>query len=314
VPAQTLAIVNPHSGAGSTRRRWAAVEPKLRELFGELEVERTHGARDAERIAREAVRAGVSKLIVAGGDGTTSEVVSGVLGAGLGKQTEIAALPLGTGGDLARSLGTARDLDTAIEALHSGVSRRVDAGRIRHLGRDGETRTSYFLNVASLGVSGLVDELVNASSKRLGGTASFLMGTLRGFARYQPREVRLLLDGECIFEGRLTLAAAGNGRFFGGGMQVAPRAELDSGELEVVVIDEMSKLALVRYLPSFRRGTHEQNEHVSMHRGRVLEAEAKPGEVLLDVDGEALGSLPASIELLPGAIGLFGLPASTGER
>jgi YegS/Rv2252/BmrU family lipid kinase len=308
VPAENLVIVNPHSGAGTTRRRWKAIEPKLRDALGDLEVEHTRGPRDAERIAREAVRAGVSRLVVAGGDGTTSEVVSGVLGAGLGKQAQIAALPLGTGGDLARSLGTARDLDGAIEGLRNGVSRRVDAGRIRHLGRDGEPTTSYFVNVASFGLSGLVDELVNSASKRMGGTLSFLVGTLRGFLRHRPPEVRLLLDGECIHEGRLTLAAAANGRCFGGGMQIAPRADMGSGQLEVVVIDAMPKPALVRHLPSVYRGTHEQNPHVGMFRGSSLQAEAEPGSVLLDVDGEALGSLPAEIELLPGAIGLFGLP------
>jgi diacylglycerol kinase (ATP) len=310
VPAETLAIVNPRSRNGAAGRRWAEIEGRVREALGTLEVERTAGPRDAERIAREAARSGVARIIVAGGDGTTSEVVSGVLEAGLGDRTRLGLLPLGTGGDLARTLGLPRDLDVVVDGLRRGASRRLDAGRIRYQDRNGKPRTSYFLNVASLGISGLVVELVNRAPKALGGTLSFLIGTLRAIARYRCEPVSLRVDGELVHEGPLVLAAAANGRFFGGGMQVAPEARPDDGLLDVVIVDAVRKPRLLASFPSIYRGTHLGNPKVSLHRGRRVEIDAEPGAVWLDVDGEGLGTLPATIEILPGAVTLFGVPES----
>jgi diacylglycerol kinase family enzyme len=266
------------------------VEPRLRAALGDLEVERTRGSRDAERIAREGVRAGVERLLVAGGDGTLSEVVTGLIAAGLGGEAEIGLLPLGTGGDFARSLGIPVDLDGAIDLLVRGRARAVDAGRVHYRDRSGREASSCFANVTSLGVSGLVDELVNRAPKFLGGTASYLIGTLRGLARYRCQPVTL-------------------GSWFGGGMRVAPGARIDDGLLDLVVVPELGRLRLLARLPTLYGGGHLRDPRAVHRRGRVLEADAPPGEVWLDVDGEPLGTLPARIESLPGAVRMIGPPS-----
>lgn len=302
---RTLVVVNPKSRGGAPRR-FARVEDKLRAGLGPLEVEWTRAPRDAERIAREGVRAGIERLVVAGGDGTASEVVTGLLEAGLAKYAELAFLPLGTGGDLVRTLGVPRDLDAAIARIAGGRARAMDAGRVRFTGRDGRERTTCFANVASFGVSGLVTETVNQTTKSLGGRLSFLAGTLRGIARHRASDVELRLDGREIHRGPLVLGTAANGRYFGSGMQVAPEAAPDDGLLDVVVIPGFSKLRLVRELPRLYRGTHLAVEGVSLHRGRRLDARAEPGAVWLEIDGEPLGTLPARIEVLPGALSVIG--------
>jgi YegS/Rv2252/BmrU family lipid kinase len=309
VTRRTLVIVNPSSRGGATGRRWGAVQRRLEAALGTLEVEWTRGPRDAERIAREGVRAGVERLVVAGGDGTLGEVVTGLLGAGLGSYAEIGLLPLGTGGDFVRTPGIPRDLEGAIAALVAGKARRVDAGRLGFLDRSGREATLGFVNAASLGVSGLVVELVNRAPKALGGRFSFLIGTLRALARYRCQPVTLRLDGDCVFEGPLVLAAAANGRCFGGGMRVAPQACLDDGLLDLVVVPELPRLRLLAELPRLYRGTHLQGPPAQLHRGRVLEAEAAAGSVWIEVDGEPVGTLPARVEILPGALSLIG-PAS----
>ena len=283
MPHPPLAIVNPACRSGATGRRWDRVEPRLREALGELQVERTRSARDGERIAREAVRAGVDRLIVAGGDGTMNEVVTGLLSAELGEYAQLGLLPLGTGGDLARTIGMPRDLDTALAALSRGATRKLDAGRIRYLGRDGKEKTTYFLNVASFGISGLVDDLVDRAPKALGGTISFLIGTLRSILRYRFPDVSVRVDGVSVHE-----------RFFGGGMQIAPGSQPDDGLFDVVIVSGFSRSRLLANLPSIYRGTHLSHPAVSVHRGTHLEAVAPPGEVWMDIDGDALGTLPAS--------------------
>ncbi len=314
--SRTLVILNPRSG--KTQRRWPELEPKLRAALGPFELERTRSARDAERIAKEAVRSGVDRLVVAGGDGTLSEVVTGLLSAKLGRYAQLAVLPLGTGGDFARALGGSGDLDTAIAALRTGGTRTIDAGRITFrvgpadatgaaAGEADREATSYFANVASFGLSGLVDELVNRSSKAFGGRIAFLLGTLRALSRYRSEHVSIRVDGKPVFEGGLVFAAAANGQFFGGGMKVAPDAELDDGKLDLVVVPDRSKLRLAAQLPSLYRGSHVNDPINVTARGTTIEAYAEPGRVWLDIDGEPLGTLPARIESLPNALMLFGI-------
>jgi YegS/Rv2252/BmrU family lipid kinase len=305
---RTLVVVNPRSRNGATKRQFASLETRLRDSLGSLEVEWTRAPRDAARIAREGVRAGIERIVVAGGDGTTSEVVSGLLGAKLGDYAEVAPLPLGTGGDLMRTLEVPRDLDRALGAIAAGRSRKVDAGRVRYTDRSGCERTAHFLNVTSFGASGLITELVNHATKVFGGRVSFLLGTLRGITRYRPEEVRIRVDGELVHDGPLVLGTAANGRFFGGGMRIAPRAEPADGLFDVVVVPGFSKIRLLRELPRIYRGTHLEVPEVSLYRGKRVEAEAAPGRVWVEIDGEPLGTLPASIEVLPAAISVLGSP------
>lgn len=308
MPAPTLVIVNPRSGGGATARRWPKVEPLLADAVGPFEVAETQCPRDGIRIAREAARAGVTRLVTAGGDGTVSEVVSGVLEADLASRVEVGILPMGSGGDFPRTFGLPRDLPSAVAALGSGQRRRVDAGRLRFDDQRGEPAEAFFVNVASFGISGLVDEMVNRAPKTLGGTAAFAIGALRAITQYRGEPVCIRVDGEVVHDGPLTLAAAANGRYFGGGMYIAPGSEPDDGHLEVVVVAGLSTARMLAYFPSLYRGTHLAKPVVSVHRGKRVEAEAAPGRVWLDVDGEPLGTLPAEIEILPRAITLFGIP------
>jgi YegS/Rv2252/BmrU family lipid kinase len=298
---RALAVVNPQSAGGRTAKRWPALEARLRERLGPLDVEHTRGPRDAERIAREAARAGTERIIVAGGDGTLSEVATGLLGNGLGEYAELGILPLGTGGDFARGLGIPADFDQAIDCIAGGVTRKVDAGRVDYRGADGP-RTAYFVNVASFGISGLVNERVSGSSRALGGTLAFALGALRAIFEYESQHVVIRVDGEVVHDAPLILAAGANAPFFGGGMHVAPGAEVDDGYLDLVVVGALSKLRLVALLARGYRGEHVHHPVVTQHRGRVIEADALEGRVPIELDGDPLGSLPARYEVLPGAL------------
>jgi YegS/Rv2252/BmrU family lipid kinase len=304
VQTRTLVIANPTSRDGATGRRFAAVERRLREVLGAIEVEWTQGPRDAERLAREAVRAGFDRLLVAGGDGTLSEVATGLLGAGLGAYARIGILPFGTGGDLVRTLGIPRDIERAIACIAEGKVRRVDASRVTLRDDTGRDRVCYGLNITSLGISALVVTLAERSPRFVGGSGAFLLGTLRAILRHRCHPVRVSVDGKVVHDGPLILATAANGRYFGGGMLVAPQAHCDDGRLDVVVVAGLSRQELFAKLYRIYRGTHLKDPAVRAYRGRVIEAFGPP-EVRLEVDGEPLGALPARIEVLDGALSLL---------
>ena len=306
MPARTLVIANPRSRNRATSRRLKSLEAKLRSALGPLDIECTRAPRDAERIAREGVRSGIERIIVAGGDGTLSEVVTGLLSAQLGDYAAIGLIPLGAASDFARGLGQAPDVDAAIERLAAGKTSKADAGRVTYHTDDRQEVTCYFANVASFGLSGVVDELVNRTTKVFGGRMSYMIGTVRGIARYRSGPVSISVDAELVFDGPLSVAAVANGPYFGGGMQVAPNARIDDGVFDWVIVPGMSRCALLRKFPLLYRGSHIHDPQILQGRGRVIEACGVAGPIRLDVDGESQGVLPARFELLPGAITLIG--------
>ena len=184
-------------------------------------------------------------------------------------------------------------------------ARTVDAGKLTYTRHDGVEATAYFINIASFGVSGLVDKLVNNSSKALGGKASFLLGVGKAALRYKNQPVRLTIDGGTPFERTLYNGVVANARYFGGGMKVAPDAIMGDGLFDVVVMGDLGTVELARGLPKLYRGEHlsSGNRKIEVHRAKVVVAEpAADNEVLIDMDGEQPGRLPATFEILPGVL------------
>ena len=313
---RTLAIVNPHSGQGAGARRWRRIEARVRERLGPLEIERTTGPGDAKRLAREAVRAGIERLVVAGGDGSLGEVADGLLSAGLGDYAEIGVLPLGTGCDFAKSLGVPADLEDAVEALATGSARRMDAGRLTYRGDDDAERVTHFVNEVSFGVSALVVELARRRAG-LGARLAFALGTVSALLRFRPQPLRVSADGSDVFSGSSVLLVVAGGRFFGGGMPMAPGARLDDGLFDLV---HVAPLPLPRLLFRLRKlfvGTHLDDSIVSHWRAAEVGIEpamaggttAKGGSrerIRLEADGEPLGFAPARVEIVRDALAWIG--------
>jgi YegS/Rv2252/BmrU family lipid kinase len=305
--APTVVIVNPESNGGRTRRRWPSLAGRLREAVGECDVVETDGPGGSDRAAHEAVRSGAERIVVVGGDGSLSEAATGLLDEGAGDRVALGWLPMGTGCDFGRSVGVSRDPEQALASLARGERRRVDVGMIRFEGEGGVDRTRAFLNVASFGLSGLTDLHVARAGRSLGPTAAFLVGSLRAIRDFTPPCISLEVDGEQVFEGEVAMVVAANGRYFGSGMQIAPMASVEDGLLSVLVVERLSKPRLVANLPSLYRGTHVSHPAVSVRVGKRVVATPVRGEALLDIDGEPLGALPATIEIVPSALELFGV-------
>jgi diacylglycerol kinase (ATP) len=311
VTQETLVILNPASAGGTTGRRALSLRERLEARFGGLEFRTTQGPRDATRIAREACRSGVERLLVAGGDGTTSEVAAGLLECAFESRPALGLLPLGSGLDLARSLSLPRDLEGALDVIEAGALRRVDAGEIEYRDDRGAMRRGYFVNESSAGLSGETVRLVGASSKRLGPRLGFLVGAVGAILGHRPVDLAVEIDDVRIYEGPVSMVVAANGAYFGAGMRVAPNALVDDGKLEIVLLRGLSIPRLLANLPSLYRGAHLRHPSVSTHRARKLVLIPKEAGAPIDVDGENLGTLPLRAEVLPGALSVFAPPRSS---
>jgi len=305
VDAETVVCLNPASAAGRTGRRKRGIVAKVEAALGRVCCEVTRAPGDGARIAREARDAGVSRLIVAGGDGTINEVASGLLAEGGGAAPTLGLLPLGSGWDLARSLDLPRTLDGALEVIAAGHTRRIDAGRAVVRAPDGVPRERVFVSEASAGLSGDTILIVGRLAKRLGARLGFALGAVGAILGHRALEAAVEVDGVRVHEGSVSLVVAANGRCFGAGMQVAPNARVDDGLLEVVLVRGLSAPSLLANLPSLFAGTHGAHPGVSFHAGRVMSVEPKGRSMYADLDGEAAGTLPLRAEVLPAALEVF---------
>jgi diacylglycerol kinase (ATP) len=305
--ARPLVVVNPRSAGGRCGRTFAGVRAVLERRLGPLEVSATERPGHAIDLARAAATRGCDLVIAVGGDGTINEVANGILE--VSGHTAMGFIGQGTGGDFRRSLGITHRLDAYVEAIASGHERRMDAGKLTYRDTSGAARTRYFVNIVSAGMGGLVDRYVSTTTKAFGGKAAYLWASGRAIVSCRRSQLRchVGLDGERHDRTIETfLIAVCNGRYFGGGMDVAPMAKPDDGRFEVVSIDAPSKLALAAGFHRIYEGKHLSSpgvRHFACDRIAIeLEEESARGVFLLDVDGEPLGGLPVALELEPGAL------------
>ncbi len=290
-----LIIVNPASRGGAGARDWPSAAATIRAHFGPFERRFTEASGHASVLAREEAERGRRLLLTFGGDGTISETARGILDSGAA--CELGVLPHGTGGDFVRSLSTPARLADAARGLRLGRTTSIDVGRVTF--SEGESRS--FVNSASFGLSAEVVHRVNQSSKSKGSYAS---QTLRAALSFEHPNVELSVDGRPPRRVAITTVSIHNGRFFGGGMKMAPKAELTDGKLAIVVVKKMPPLKLLSRAPLLYWGAHVAIAEVE--QGSLESLLAQPvdpaREIRLEIDGESVGRLPARFTIEPAAL------------
>jgi YegS/Rv2252/BmrU family lipid kinase len=299
-------VFNPRAGGGAAARRLPDLVDAMHQVDLSFEIARTSAPGDATRIARASFDDGVDVLAVVGGDGTLNEVVQAYIDhrGSARPGPELAILPMGTGGDFKRTLGLSGGIKEAVSKLRGGIQRALDLVVLDLVDFDDRPATKAFINITSFGVGGVTDKLVNETPKWLGGKASFFLGSARAMLQYRNEKVRVQVDGTTFVDGPVFNVALANGRFFGGGMMIAPDADPCDGLLDVVSLGDLSRVEALSLSGRIYQGTHVSTPKVTTTRGAHVEAtpERKSQRVLLDMDGETPGKLPISARVLPGAV------------
>ena len=307
VAPRTVVVVNPKSQGGKLGKRWVEIAETLSRAFP-FDEAITKGPGDATKLTRDALRGGAERVVAIGGDGTVNETVNGFFddaGRPIAPNAAFALIPFGTGGDFRRTFHLPTEIADAAKVVAQDHRSKIDVGRLTFRTPDGAVAYRMFANIASFGVSGVVDRLVNESGKKLG-RLSFLWATARATLSYKNQRVQLVFDGADRVEATINTVAVANGRFFGGAMMVAPDAEVDDGVFDVVAMGDLGFMDLLTSGRRLYKGTHLSMDKVSARRAKVIEAEGvDPNAVIeLDVDGESPGRLPAKFEIVPGALSM----------
>lgn len=294
---RALAIVNPAAGHGRGKSRWDKASAGLG-----IESVLTTKPGEAASLARRALVDGYEAILAVGGDGTIGEVVDGYLSAPqpLRAKAALGTWPSGSGCDTARHFGLGGGAAALAALLRTPRVTRLDAGRVSFRA-DGRETARHFINVVTLGLGGEVARRVSKAGKRFGGKLTYLAHSIASVARAKPYRLALVVDGVAEAAALYHLLALANTSTTGGGMRIAPAADASDGRLDLVSVGDLSRPALLKRLPLVYAGLHLGQSGV--HHRLVRRVEVRSEEtVYLNVDGEAVGTLPAVFEILPGAV------------
>jgi YegS/Rv2252/BmrU family lipid kinase len=307
-----LVIVNPASADGATRENWPKIASDLRTHFGAFTVSFTEAVGHACEVAAEAAKQGTQLIIACGGDGTISEVANGIIESK--KEVELGILPGGTGSDFRRTLKMPTNIAAAARALRDGRPRKIDIGRVTFVNDRGERETRFFINVASFGMStSVLDRAASGEARKwipafaprkLTSKLSYAAATVQTTLSSSPIEVNIQLDEHPERRLRVAEFCVANARYYGGGMKIAPDAKFDDGFFDIVTIGDASSFRILANAPRLYFGAHLRMNEVTHALAKQVVARAvkKDDVVRVELDGEVVGRLPATFEVVPRAL------------
>jgi YegS/Rv2252/BmrU family lipid kinase len=300
-------IVNPFSARGKTGKRWEFIKEIIRNYYHEFKYIFTEKPKQATQIARELLKEGFDLIIGVGGDGTLNEITNGFFQSNSNKaindEAALGIIPSGTGSDFIRFMKIPRDLHKSVELIKSSSVKKIDIGQIHFIQDNQKTNSQYFINVADFGLGAAVIKKMSAIPSIKRGPFSYYKGLLSTLKNYKSKWVKIIIDDRETIEGRFTIGAVANGRIFGGGMIIAPDAEPDDGFLDLVLVEDMKKLEIVKNTPLLYKGTIRKNPKVIIKKVRKIKI-FSTDDVQIEYDGELGKTLPAEFEIVEKRINL----------
>jgi len=299
-------IVNPAARRGKSGKTWPEVEHKLRDQLGDFDLTFTDAPGAGDGIARQALQQGHSQFVVVGGDGTLNEVLNGITEDGrlMNPDSLLCPIPAGTANETCRALGMLKEPDGAFRALSQGTVRPMDSVLANCQGLDGGNVRRAGILLCSIGSAAEISYRTNNSrfAKRLGREFSYYFVTIMTTLTYKLPRVRMRIDEAIDEEVKVFSVLSCNVENAGGGMRIAPGAQFDDGLLDVVLFGDMNRRDILLRPPSWLfEGHHVEHPLVRVMRGRHVQFDGDPS-VLVDMDGETIGCLPLTIDVVPAAL------------
>lgn len=278
-------IVNPLAGNGNGERMIPAIEHRMKELGLEFDLVRTERPWHAVELAAQAATEKYDVVVAAGGDGTANEVLNGLMTAketGTG-QAAMGILCVGRGNDFAFGMGIPNDWDAGCQVLAAGQRRWVDVGKVTG-GMYPQGR--YFGNGVGVGFDAVVGFV--AARSKLTGFLTYIVAALKTTFLYYKAPLLKIEYGDQEVTQLSLMVATMNGRRFGGGFMMAPDGKPDDGLFDVIIVRQVSKLAVLTIMPLFMKGTHLSHPAVRGVRARRVAVTALQGSIPAHCDGETL--------------------------
>ncbi len=296
-----LFIINPVSGSKKAQDYIPFIEEyfKTHATDDTYEIVFTEYERHGVEISRKFVEAGGKRVYTAGGDGSLNEVINGIAGT----DCEVGILPAGTGNDFIKVLTDKKDYKDIVRRTIEGEVIKVDAMKIFE-----DEVYDYSVNILSVGL----DAEAAYNSKyftekfKITGMASYLLGFAKSlFNKKTSIDIRVTLDKKIIFDGKALIAACTNGRYYGGGFIPVPHTKFDDGIIDICIIKEKSIPFMLKVLPLFMKGKHQNQDGVLFFKGKSISLESKEMPFRVNIEGEIVERSKVDFEIIPKFINMI---------
>lgn len=306
-PRRVLCIVNPKAGA-AVERICETFHKHLRSAGITFEMARTERQGHATALARTALQEGWRQIIALGGDGTANEVLNGFFlnRELIAPQAVLGILPGGTGADFTRSLNAPVTPVSLCELILAQKTRQIDIGRLTCESLQGQPVSRYFMNVADAGYGGEMVRRQDGLKRVLPRSLVYFAGIFFTLFSYRNLRISCRIDGSEEYTGRFNSIMVANANYFGHGIWIAPEAKLDDGLFDITFVGDLNKLEVILNIRRLYNGTLHTHKKVQFVKAKKLELRSEE-QVLLDMDGEFPGRLPATFEIVPLAVRIFGV-------
>jgi diacylglycerol kinase (ATP) len=295
---KTMLVLNPHAGKGKGQKVFAAIRELLERRIPKLDIKISEYAGHAFQIGRDAASQGYERVLTVGGDGTPFEIVNGLYAEGRPRQTiELGMIPAGTGNSFLRDFAEI-SWRQAVENILNGRQRKVDLVEISYV-QDHKEIKQYYLNI--LGV-GLIADILKLTNEKLKGFGSlgYSLAVMMRLAKGMRNRILLTLDGKKMEVVNSALVIS-NSKYTGGAMKIAPMADTQDGQVDVVIFQEVNRRDILSIFSQVFKGTHVGHPKVKTFRAVEIDIDSCPQELLM-ADGELLGLTPLRLKVLPGEL------------
>ena len=283
-------IINPEAYRGKAKNKISQIERFIKESDFDYSIDLTQRPKHATDLAKKAADNGFETVVAVGGDGTTHEVVNGIVGSNI----SLGIIPIGAGNDFSNCLGIPKkDIKRSIEIIRTGKKKKIDLGKL-----DDE----YFIGFAGTGFDTMIVDLSfkQRNLLKLLGKFFYIYGFYNVLIRFEPISFKVITK-DTVIEKKAVTIVVGNSWLAGGGMKLVPDAKLDDGLFDVCIVEETSKFELFKVFPRVFSGTHITHPAVEIFRTDFLRIESDR-KMSVQADGEILRSLPVNFELIPKAL------------
>jgi len=296
---KTKIIVNPHSAFGKTKKRWNKIKSFFSTIFKELRYEFTEAPKHAIDITKDAIFKGFNYIIGVGGDGTLNEIINGYMenDKPLNEKVIVSTFPSGKGNDFYRSFSSKMKTNKLRNTYLYSKNKKIDIGKLKS-----STGETYFINISSFGLSGDVVNHISHLREKIKTGLVYFLGALISLKKYKANNLRIKINNNNIIEGRFFLGAVCNGKYFGGNMKINPGSVLDDGFLNLILLENTSKLNVLKKLIKVYKGSHINDPEIILTKAKNIKVESLDSDVKMEYDGEKGGSLPAEFYVIPSVV------------
>ncbi|BDA80773.1 lipid kinase [Leptospira kobayashii] len=298
-------ILNPVSGGGISGKVWKKVKSELDKQKIEYDFEETTPSLTAGQIASKSIKAGQNWIVGIGGDGTLSNIVNGFFENGklISKDAVFSPIPAGRGNDFIKTLRVNKKPSEALKQILNGKIRKIDVIETTYTKEDKSTGKYMSINLADFGMGGEVVYRVNRSklANFIGGKGVFFLYTLVCLLTYKNKKVHLKINNKETIDCTSRIIVCANGEYAGGGMWFAPKAKLEDGLFDLLIIEDIGRLETLAKFGKLYKGQAEGQPKIISRTAFSLEASSEE-DIFIDVDGENMGQLPASFKIIPSII------------